>query len=217
MRRKNLWKKVIAAVIAAAMAGSLGACGEKKETQSSGAVTEASGESGSAASSEGGEESGSYSIAVVSSGIYHQFGMAVKDGMVAAAGEENVTMTFDGPETDAEVDKQVDMLKVAIDKKPDAIVLNAIDIAACNSEVERATQMGIPVITCVNGVSSEAPVAFIRAGDEEEAGAMAADKMAKALERPEDRWGLCVQIRIPTGLLGEEMGLSTAARSSIPT
>ncbi len=217
MRRKNLWKKVIAAVIAAAMAGSLGACGEKKETQSSGAVTEASGESGSAASSEGGEESGSYSIAVVSSGIYHQFGMAVKDGMVAAAGEENVTMTFDGPETDAEVDKQVDMLKVAIDKKPDAIVLNAIDIAACNSEVERATQMGIPVITCVNGVSSEALWHLSAQEMRKRQELWLQIKWRKPLERPEDRWGLCVQIRIPTGLLGEEMGLSTAARSSIPT
>lgn len=190
MRKRNLCKKGAAVVMSLALAFSLMACGGSSESAETGgettASTEAETEAAAAEETTEGTETGSnsggdYHIAVVSSGIYHQFGMAVKDGMEAAASEYGVEMSFDGPETDEEVDKQVDMLKVAIDKKPDAIVLNAIDVAACNSEVERAAQLGIPVVTCVNGVSSDAPVAFICAGDEEEAGAMAADKMAEAL------------------------------------
>lgn len=176
--RKKVWKRTATVVMAAILAFGMMACKSGEETKGEG--TESSQTEESTAGETESDQS-SYEIAVVSSGIYHQFGMAVKDGMDAASADYNVTMSFDGPETDAEVDKQVDMLKVAIDKKPDAIVLNAIDLAACNSEVERAAEMGIPVITCVNGVSSDAPVAFICAGDEKEAGAMAADKMAEAL------------------------------------
>lgn len=182
MAKKCLWKRGMAAALVVVMAAGLTACGQSKTEESGKTSEEATKtETPKAEADTETDTEGGYDIAVVSSGIYHQFGMAVRDGMEAAAEELGVTMSFDGPETDQEVDKQVDMLKVAIDKKPDAIVLNAIDPAACNSEVERATDLGIPVITCVNGVSSDAPVAFICAGDEESAGAMAADRMAKAL------------------------------------
>lgn len=191
MKKMNFWKKATALTMAAVMVVGLSACGGSGDDASGGAEEKGqkSADTGAENASEASGE-GRYDIAVVSSGIYHQFGMAVRDGMEAAAKEYGVTMSFDGPETDEEVDKQVDMLKVAIDKKPDAIVLNAIDVAACNSEVERATELGIPVITCVNGVSSDAPVAFICAGDEEEAGAMAAERMAEALGEEGGQVGL---------------------------
>lgn len=218
MRREGLWKKVMAVAVVAAIAGSLWACTEKKETQNSSGGGETSAESGTerALTKDGDGGAKNYNIAVVSSGIYHQFGMAVKDGMEAAARDDNVTMSFDGPETDAEVDKQVDMLKVAIDKKPDAIVLNAIDVAACNSEVERAAQMGIPVITCVNGVTSEAPVAFIRAGDEEEAGRLAADKMAEALGQAGGQVGLVCADQNSNWSVGRRDGFINRCKEQYP-
>lgn len=158
----------------------------------------------------------SYDIAVVSSGIYHQFGMAVKTGMEAAAEEFHVNMSFDGPETDAEIDKQVDMLKVAIDKKPDAIVLNAIDEAAMNSELERAKELGIPVITCVNGVSSEVPEAFVYAGDEASAGAMAADKMAEALGEAGGQVGLVCADQNSNWSVGRRDGFVNRCKEAYP-
>lgn len=124
---------------------------------------------------------GGWTVACVSSGIYHQFGTAIRDGLEAAAADYGATMSFDGPETDAEIDKQLDMLKIAIDQHPDAIVLNAIDPEALNSEVQRAESEGIPVIICCNGVSDDWPLTDVIAGDEKTAGALAADHMAEAL------------------------------------
>lgn len=133
---------------------------------------------------------GGWKIACVSSGIYHQFGMAIRDGLEAAAGDYGVQMTFDGPETDAEIDKQLDMLKIAIDQHPDAIVLNSIDPEALNSEVQRAESEGIPVIICCNGVSDDWPICNVIAGDEKTAGALAADQMGEALGEAGGQVGL---------------------------
>ena len=135
-------------------------------------------------------EDDGYHIEVVSSAIYHQFGTAIHNGLEDAAAEYGVVMNFDGPETDSEIDKQIDMLKIAIDKHPDAIILNAIDQVALNSEIERAGELGIPVIMCCNGSTSEVPITFVYAGDEESAGAMAADKMAEALGEEGGQVGL---------------------------
>lgn len=184
MKNKRWLALAMVTVLAAGMAG----CGSREAQNSSGDSGTQESQAKETGTAEGKE--GGYNIAVVSSGIYHQFGMAVKDGMEAAAKDLGVTMSFDGPETDAEIDKQVDMLKVAIDKKPDAIVLNAIDEAALNSEVKRADKLGIPVVTCVNGVTADTPVSFVCAGDEKEAGAMAADKMAEALGEEGGQVGL---------------------------
>ena len=202
MTKNKMWKKVVSVLTVSVFCVSLMA-GCQRGSSESGEETSTSGD-------------GKYNIAVVSSGIYHQFGMSVKDGMAAAAEKYDVNMTFDGPETDEEVDKQVDMLKVAIDKKPDAIVLNAIDQAACNSEVERAAELGIPVVTCVNSVSSDAPVAFICAGDEEEAGAMAADKMAEALGDKGGQVGLICADQNSNWSVGRRDGFINRCKEKYP-
>lgn len=206
--KKNLVKAVATIMV---MSMCLLGCSKVQTSETS----DNPGNNGDGTTSEQSSE-GSYNIAVVSSGIYHQFGMAIKDGMEAAAKEFNVTMTFDGPETDAEVDKQVDMLKVAIDKKPDAIVLNAVDASALNSELERAKELGIPVITCVNGVSSDVPVAFIGAGDEESAGAMAADKMAEALGEEGGQVGLVCADQNSNWSVGRRDGFINQCKEKYP-
>ena len=44
-----------------------------------------------------------------------------------AAKDLNVDITFEGPETESKVDKQVEMFQAALDKKPAAICLAAVD------------------------------------------------------------------------------------------
>src|ERR1700691_214120 len=60
-------------------------------------------------------------IPVISKGFQHQFWQAVKLGAEQAAKENNVKITFEGPETEAMVDKQIDMLSAALAKHPQAI------------------------------------------------------------------------------------------------
>ena len=157
-----------------------------------------------------------WKIACVSSAIYHQFGTAIHDGLQAAADEYNVEMTFDGPETDSEIDKQLDMLKIAIDQHPDAIVLNAIDPEALNSEVERAKSLGIPVIICCNGVSDEWPVCDVIAGEETTAGALAADKMAEALGEAGGQVGLVCADQTSNWSAGRRDGFIDRCKEKYP-
>ena len=69
-------------------------------------------------------------IPVISKGFQHQFWQAVKSGAEQAATDLNVDITFEGPESETMVDKQIEMLQTALDKKPAAICLAALDSKA---------------------------------------------------------------------------------------
>ncbi len=119
-------------------------------------------------------------IAIISKGFQHQFWQAVKAGSEKAAQEFNVDVTFEGPETEAQVDKQVEMVQAALDKKPAALCLAALDTKALLPLLERAKAAGIPVVGFDSGVDSDIPVATA-ATNNIAAAAMAADKMAELI------------------------------------
>ena len=119
-------------------------------------------------------------IPVISKGFQHQFWQAVKKGAEQAANDLGATMTFEGPETEAMVDKQVEMFQTALDKKPAAICLAAVDSKAFQPLLEKAKAANIPVVGFDSGVDSDIPVTTA-ATDNIAAAAMAADKMASLI------------------------------------
>ncbi len=119
-------------------------------------------------------------IAIVSKGFQHQFWQAVNAGADKAAADFNVDITFEGPETEAMVDKQVEMVQAALDKKPAALCLAALDSKALVPMLERAKSEGIPVVGFDSGVDSDIPVATA-ATNNIAAAALAADKMAELI------------------------------------
>jgi ribose transport system substrate-binding protein len=119
-------------------------------------------------------------IPVISKGFQHQFWQAVKLGSEKAAKEFNVDITFEGPETEAQVDKQVEMFQTALDKKPAAICLAAVDSKAFIPLLEKAKAAGVPVIGFDSGVDSDIPLATAST-DNIAAAAAAADKMAELI------------------------------------
>jgi ribose transport system substrate-binding protein len=119
-------------------------------------------------------------IPVISKGFQHQFWQAVKLGSEKAAKDFNVDITFEGPETEAQVDKQMEMLQTAIDKKPAAICFAAVDSKAAIPLLEKARAAGIPVIGFDSGVDSDIPLSTA-ATDNIAAAATAADKMAELI------------------------------------
>jgi ribose transport system substrate-binding protein len=116
-------------------------------------------------------------IPVISKGFQHQFWQAVKLGAQNAAKDLNVDITFEGPETEAMVDKQVEMFQTALDKKPAAICLAAVDSKAFIPLLEKAKAAGIPVVGFDSGVDSDIPVTTAST-DNIAAAALIADKMA---------------------------------------
>lgn len=129
-------------------------------------------------------------IAIISKGFQHQFWQAVKKGAEEAAKEFDVKITFEGPESEAMVDKQVEIFEAALSKKPSAICLAALDSKACIPLLKKAKSMNIPVIGFDSGVESDIPVATC-ATDNISAAEMAADKMAELIGK-EGKVGMIV-------------------------
>jgi ribose transport system substrate-binding protein len=119
-------------------------------------------------------------IPLISKGFQHQFWQAVKLGAERAAKDFNVTVTFEGPETEAMVDKQIDMLTAALAKNPKAIGFAALDSKAAIPLLKKAQAAGIPVIAFDSGVDSDIPLATATTDNLAAAG-LAADKMAQLI------------------------------------
>jgi len=119
-------------------------------------------------------------IPVISKGFQHQFWQAVKAGSEQAAKDLGVEITFEGPESEAMVDKQVEMFQTALDKKPAAICLAAVDSKAFEDLLQKAKAANIPVIGFDSGVDSDVPLSTAST-DNIAAAALAADKMAELI------------------------------------
>ncbi len=133
-----------------------------------------------APASGGGQTTEKIYIPVISKGFQHQFWQAVKLGAEKAAKDYSVDITFEGPENESMVDKQVEMVQTALDKKPKAICLAALDSKALIPLLEKAKAANIPVIGFDSGVDSDIPVTTA-ATDNIAAAGMAADKMAELI------------------------------------
>ena len=119
-------------------------------------------------------------IPVISKGFQHQFWQAVRLGAEKAAKEYQVKITFEGPENESQVDKQIEMLQAALSKKPQAICFAALDSKAAIPLLQKAHDAGIPIVGFDSGVDSDIPVATA-ATDNVAAAAFAADKLAQLI------------------------------------
>jgi ribose transport system substrate-binding protein len=119
-------------------------------------------------------------IPVISKGFQHQFWQAVKMGAEDEAKKLGVDITFEGPENESQVDKQMEMLQAALNKKPAAICFAALDSKAAIPLLQKAKDAGIPIIGFDSGVDSDIPVATA-ATDNIAAAGVAADKMAELI------------------------------------
>ncbi len=119
-------------------------------------------------------------IPVISKGFQHQFWQAVKMGAEKAAKDLKVRITFEGPENESQVDKQLEMLQAALAKKPQAICFAALDSKAAVPLLRKAQSAKIPVVGFDSGVDSDIPVATA-ATDNIAAAGYAADKMAQLI------------------------------------
>jgi len=119
-------------------------------------------------------------IPLVSKGFQHQFWQAVKSGALQAAKDYRVKVTFEGPETEAMIDKQIDMLSAAIAKKPAALGFAALDSKAALPLLKKAQAEKIPVVAFDSGVDSDIPVTTA-ATNNKAAASLAADKLAELI------------------------------------
>jgi len=117
---------------------------------------------------------------IIAKGFSHQFWQAVKQGAESAATANGVTITFEGPNTEAEIDKQTDILNAAIAKKPQGLGFAALDSQAQVPALQKAADAGIPIVAFDSGVDSDLPLTTCTTDNVNAAGA-AADKLAEAI------------------------------------
>ncbi len=127
---------------------------------------------------------GEMTVEVIAKGFQHDFWKAVKSGAEKAAKEDGVKMNYVGPKDEVAVAEQVEMLNNAINKKPAAIALAALDTNAALDAITQAMDKGIPIIGFDSGVPG-APEGAIKANastDNYKAGELAAEKTYEQLK-----------------------------------
>jgi ribose transport system substrate-binding protein len=126
-----------------------------------------------------GGAAGAY-IPIVSKGFQHQFWQAVKKGAEDKAKGLGVTVNFEGPENESQVDKQLEMLQAELDKNPKAICFAALDSKAAAPLLDQYKAKNIPVVAFDSGVDSDIPVTTV-ATDNSKAAGEAADRLGEAI------------------------------------
>lgn len=119
-------------------------------------------------------------IAIISKGFQHQFWQAVEQGAEQAAEELGATISYEGPESETQVDRQLEMFQAALSRNPAAVCLAALDTQALLPLLEQTQASGIPVVAFDSGVDSDIPVTTATT-DNIAAAALAADKMAELI------------------------------------
>ncbi|WP_251315752.1 substrate-binding domain-containing protein [Flintibacter muris] len=175
-------KRLLAAILSASMVLALAACGGGGGgAASSNPATSTPATSTPAAStpSTGGDET--IYIPVMAKGFQHQFWQAVKAGAEAAATDLGVEIYFDGPASETEIDKQVNMVKTEMAKNPKAMALAALSTDAVKEILEECAAKGIPVIGFDSGVPDDTSgaVKATAATNNEAAAAIAAEKFGE--------------------------------------
>ena len=119
-------------------------------------------------------------ISIVSKGFQHQFWQAVKKGAEDEAAKEGATVNFIGPNTEQDIQPQMDMLNAELAKKPAALCFAALDSKAAGPVLQKFADAKIPVVAFDSGVDSTIPLTTV-ATDNIAAAALAADKMGDKL------------------------------------
>ena len=111
-------------------------------------------------------------IAVVSKATDGEYWKLVHRGMEDAVKDINtaydfssddaVTMTFEGPSDEQDVETQINTLDAVIAENPTVLCMSASDIESCQAQLEAASENGIPVVVFDSNVNEDELVAAFR-------------------------------------------------------
>ncbi len=119
-------------------------------------------------------------IAVVPKATSHLFWLSVQAGAMAAGEEYGVQVEWNGPASETEYPRQIQIVDSFISRRVDGIALAASERKALVGAVDRAAQAGIPLTVFDSGLDSENYMSFL-ATNNYEAGQMAGRALARLL------------------------------------
>lgn len=172
--KKNVWGVLLTAAM---MASLTAGCASKSSTNDAGSTAAAeskSGQAGTEAAAKGKED---MTVYMVAKGFQSQYWQAVYKGAQKAAGELGVHLEFQGPDSESDIAQQVQMMNNAVQMKPAAIGLAALDVSALNDSIKSSQDAKIPIIGFDSGVPDAPKGAVVAnaATDNYKAGEVAAE------------------------------------------
>ncbi len=130
-------------------------------------------------------------IAVVSKSVKGEYWKMVKKGMEDAVKaindaygfkkDDQITMTFEGPDNEEDVESQINTIDAVIAENPDVLCISASDMDSCEAQLEAAKENEIPVVAFDSNVSEKKLVKAYRGTDNVQVGKMAAYQLGSAL------------------------------------
>jgi ribose transport system substrate-binding protein len=121
----------------------------------------------------GGGSGGHYNFELITKSNDSPYWLAVRDGAESAAKKLGVSITFEAPPTETDLQQQLTMFDDAMTKHVDGIVLAAQQPQALTGPVRTAQQQGIPVVTVDSGVQQNVADSFIATSNIQSAGDLA--------------------------------------------
>ena len=119
-------------------------------------------------------------IGVVPKALAHEFWIAVRAGVDDAAREAGVAIEWQGPPTEIEFSRQIEIVDAMINSRVDGLLLAPTEATALIRVVERARREGIPVTIFDSGINTDRYVSFV-ASNNYAAGVTAAHTLADLL------------------------------------
>ena len=117
-------------------------------------------------------------IAVIPKATSHLFWIAVENGARAAALDSKVEMLWNGPPSETDYARQIQIVDSMIARRVDGIVVAATERQALVGPISRAMAAGIPVTVFDSGIEGDNYTSFV-ATNNYEGGAMAAREMVR--------------------------------------
>jgi ribose transport system substrate-binding protein len=117
-------------------------------------------------------------IAVIPKSTAHLFWVSVHAGALAAAKKYGAEILWNGPPSESDYSRQVQIVDSMIVQKVDGIAIAAAERKALAGAVERAAAAGIPVVVFDSGLDSQSYLSFVST-DNYEGGKLGARKLAE--------------------------------------
>lgn len=119
------------------------------------------------------------SIVLIAKSYQNQFYQAAFQGAQDAAEEFGFEVTTNGPDNESNISQQVDQVKAAVQQKPTAIAIAALDTVSLEETLQQAKENGIPVFGFDSGIPEDTTGAVIAtaATDNYAAGSAVADAL----------------------------------------
>ncbi len=126
--------------------------------------------------------SDSVRIGVVPKAVAHEFWTAVHAGAMEAGEEAGVRIEWQGPSSETEFSRQIEIVEAMINSRVDGLVLAPTEATSLVSVVERASREGIPTVIFDSGINTDNYISMV-ASNNYEAGVQAAHTLADLLRR----------------------------------